>query len=224
MDNFKFYIKVTSTLLLRWLALLGLGILLSSIGFVIGFMLLGSATGAAYHGTHAGEVGAVIGMLILFRDDPWVALLIIGSVFFYTIYFLLANKVSLGFALFQLLENKLFPIIGNKVSGLLSTLIDKQPGLVLSLNSISFFKERLAKSANEDSSLNKIQRKAICYGLKKCRLDDIDFQQPNLDLPTLISTKVVQALQVAAQPTYKPVIAAVIVHAGLLVLALVLNR
>jgi len=225
MDQIKFSIKVASTSLVRWLALSGSGLVLSIIGIAVGFMLLGNNAGSGYHGVRSGSmVGVVIGILTLFQDDPWPALLLIGSFLFIAVYILLANKISLSFVLFQLVENKLSPFIGDKVSSLLSAIIDKQPGWIQTVKGVSSFRERLINSANMDNTLNKVQRRAIRFGLKKCRLDDIDFQQPNLDLPAHISKRVVQALQDATQPGYKPFMVAVVVHAALFVLAIVFDR
>ncbi|MDO8989139.1 MAG: hypothetical protein Q7U91_05850 [Sideroxyarcus sp.] len=225
MDHIKFYIKIASTSLLRWLALSGIGLVLSIIGIAVGLMLLGNNTEVGYHGVRAGNMaGVFLGILTLFQDDPWPALLLVCSFMLVAIYILLASRISLGFVLFQLSKNSIFPIIGDKVSSLLNAIIVKQPGLAQTLNSVSSLRDRLINSANMDSTLNKVQRKVIFFGLKKCRLDDIDFQQPNLDLPALISNKVVQALQEAARPSYWPLLVVVVAHTTLLVLALAFER
>jgi len=225
MDRIKFYAKLASTSLLRWLALAGFGFILSLIGIVVGLVLFGNNAGAGYHGGGTGSlVGALIGVATLFQDELWTAVLLTASFAFIAIYLLLANKIALSFVLFHFCENKLCPWVGDKVSALLSSIIDKQPGWLNSIKSVAALRNKLFESANADSALNRIQRKVVCYGLKRANLEDLDFQQQNLNLPALVSSKVVQSLQESARPTYMPFWWAVSAHATLLVLALVFDH
>jgi hypothetical protein len=225
MDQIKFYVKLAGTSLLRWLMLSGIGLVLSIIGIVVGVVLLGNNVGAGYHGGRSGSViGALVGILTLFQDEFWTALLLVGSVGFVAIYVLVANKISLGFVLSRLFENKLSPIIGVKVSSLVGAFIDRQPGFAKALKGVSTLRGKLIDSAKQDATLNKLQRKVICAGLKKVRLEDIDLQQQNLNLPEVISNRVVQELQAVAEPSYKLFWIAAGAHGVLLVLAMVFDH
>lgn len=210
MEQLKFYAKLASGALLRWLMLLGSGLLLSVAGLVSGWYLLGNNAGNGW--------GAAAG------DELWSTALLLGSLALPAVYFVLANKISLGFMLHGLFENKLLPLIGKQVARLTSTLIAKQGGLSKMLGSASTLRDKLVTLAGEDSMLNKIQRRAVRYGLARVRLDDIDFRQPDINLPEVIAGRVVDELQVAAEPGYPLFWIVTTGHAALLILALLFDH
>ena len=203
MDQLGFYVKLASKSLLRWLVLSGSGFLLSAIGIGVAIFLFGNnSTGL--------------------RWGVWTVLLLLASVGFIAIYIVVANKVSLGFMLFQLLENKLSPVIGDKVAVLVSSLIDRQPGFLNALKG-PVLRAGMLDAANGDTTLNKVQRRVIRFGLEKVRLEDINFQEENMNLPAVISGRVLSELEAAAQPGYRLFWLAAGAHALLLVLALVFD-
>lgn len=210
MEQLKFYAKIASTSLLRWLLVLGSGLLLSAIGLFVGLHLLGNNASTGW-GTAASE-------------ELWSAALLLGSLALPAIYFMLANKITLGFVLYGLFENKLLPLIGDKVSRLVNAFIAEQGGLAKMLVSVSTLRDKLVALAGEDSTLNKIQRKAVRYGLARIRLDDIDFRQPDLNLPDVIAGRVVEELQAAAEPGYQLFWIVATGHAALLILALLFDH
>ena len=203
MDQLGFYVKLASKSLLRWLVLSGSGFLLSAIGIGVAIFLFGNnSTGL--------------------RWGVWTVLLLLASVGFIAIYIVVANKVSLGFMLFQLLENKLSPVIGDKVAVLVSSLIDRQPGFLNALKG-PVLRAGMLDAANGDTTLNKVQRRVIRFGLEKVRLEDINFQEENMNLPAVISGRVLSELEAAAQPGYRLFWLVAGAHALLLVLALVFD-
>lgn len=210
MEQLKFYAKIASASLLRWLLISGSGLLLSAIGLFVALHLLGNNAGAGW-GTAA-------------REELWTAALLLGSLALPAITFVLANKITLGFVLYGLLDNKLLPLIGDKVASLVSAFITRQGGLAKLLGNASTLRDKLVALAGEDSTLNKIQRKAVRYGLARIRLDDIDFRQPDLNLPGVIAGRVVEELQAAAEPGYPLFWIVATGHAGLLILALLFDH
>lgn len=209
MDQLKFYAKIASASLLRWFLVLGGGLLLSVIGLVVSLRLLGNGP---------------TGWTTAAWEAPWSSALLLGSLLLPAVYFVLANKITLGFVLYGLFENKLLPLIGDKVAGLVSNLIARQSGVADLLANVPKLRDRLVALAGEDSTLNRIQRQAVRYGLARIRLDDIDFRQPDINLPGVVATRVVDKLQAAAEPGYQLFWIVATAHASLLALAVFFNR
>lgn len=209
MEQLKFYAKMASASLLRWLLISGSGLLLCIVGFLVGLHLLDNNAGSDWYAT-AGQ-------------EPLSAGLLLASLILPAIYFVLANKITLGFVLYGLLDNKLLPLIGDKVASLVSA-FTQQGGFAKLLGNASTLRDKLVTLAGEDSTLNKIQRKAVRYGLAQIRLDDIDFRQPDLDLPGVISGRLVEALQAAAEPGYQLFWIVATSHVTLLIVALLFDH
>ncbi|HOY70025.1 MAG TPA: hypothetical protein PL131_05090 [Methylotenera sp.] len=128
--------------------------------------------------------------------------LVLSSLAFLAIYFIVANKTSLSFILSRLFDEKLSSVLGEKVCGLIQRFSEKQPNWAQSLKNGAALKDKLLDSSQQDSSLNKIQRKAIAYGLKKINLDDIDFKQENSNLPQIVSDRLMLTLSETAKHSY----------------------
>lgn len=210
MEQIKFYAKTASSALLRWLLLFGGGLLLSGAGFVLGLCLLANNAGA--------------GWARAAMDELWSSALLLGSLALPAVYFVLANKISFGFVLYELFENKLLPLIGKQVARLTSAFIANRGRLSKRLGSVSTLRNRLLALAGEDGTLDKIQRRAIRYGLARVRLDDLDFRQPDINLPEVIAGRVVDELQSAAEPGYQLFWIVATGHAALLILALLFDH
>lgn len=209
METIKNYAKIASATFLRWLFVAGGGLVISIIGLLVSLHLLGNGGTSLW--TAAG-------------GKPWSTTLLLGSLILPAIYIVLANKISLGFVLYGLFENKLLPLIGDKVTGLVSRFIARQNGLADVLASVPKLRERLVALAGEDSTLDKLQRKAIRYGLTRIRLDDIDFRQPDINLPGVIAGRLIDTLQAAAEPGLRLFWIVATSHAALLALALIIDH
>lgn len=224
MDNIKFYAKTAAAAMLRWLLISGAGMALAIIGMFIAMHLIGNNTGAGYAGARTGSViGVLFTILSLFKDEFWSALLLVASFAFIFIYTMVASKVSLSFIIGNLYENKLAGAIGEKVTSTIRS-ISQKPGWEKSITGASSMKEKFLSVTKEDSSINKIQQKAIGYALKKSKLDDINFAKDNQNLPEDISNRVMAQLSEAAKPSYNLLWIAVGVHAVLVILALIFDH
>ncbi len=224
MNNIKFYAKTAGAAMLRWLLISGAGLILSIIGMYIAMHLIGNNTGPGYAGARNGSgIAALFTILSLFKDEFWSALLLVTSFAFIFIYTMVASKVSLSFIIGSLYENKLAGAIGEKVTNTIRS-ISQKPGWEKSISSASSIKEKFLSATKEDSSINKIQQKAIGYALRKAKLDDINFSQNNPNLPEEISSKVMSQLSEAAKPSYNLFWIAVGAHALLAVLAFVFDH
>ena len=224
MDNLKFYAKTAAAAMLRWLLISGLGLILTIIGVYIAIHLISNNTGAGYAGARTGSaIGVLFTIITLFKDEFWSALLLVASFASFFIYTIVASKISLSFIIGSLYENKLADLIGEKVTGTIRA-ISQKPGWEKSVTSVASMKEKFLSATKEDSSINKIQQKAIGYALKKAKLEDINFAKDNPNLPEDISNRVMTQLSEAAKPSYNLLWIAIGAHALLVVLALIFDH
>ena len=224
MDNIKFYAKTAATAMLRWLLLSGIGLILAIIGMYLAIHLIGNNTGVGYAGARTGSgIGAFFGIISLFKEEFWSALLLIASLAFVFIYSIVASKVALSFIIGGLYENKLAGAIGDKVTHT-ARFITQSSSWNKSVNSVNTLKAKLSSATKEDSTTNKIQQKAISYALKKVNLEDINFKQDNPNLSEDISNKVMNQLSELAKPSYALFWIAVGTHAVFVALAFAFDR
>jgi translation elongation factor EF-1beta len=215
MDSIKFYAKTAAAAMIRWLLLSGIGVILAIIGIYIAMHLIGNNTGSG--------IGASFGMLTTFKEEFWSALLLIASFAFVFIYPIVASKVALSFIIGGLYENKLAGVIGEKVTNTLRVMT-QSASWEKSVTNATALKEKLSSATKEDSTINKVQQKAISYALKKVNLDDVNFKQDNPNLPEDISNKVMNQLSELAQPSYALFWIAVGAHAVFVTLAFVFDH
>jgi len=217
MGNFKFYSKIALGTFLRWMMLSGAGVVFSVIGLIVGLALLKNHNGA----TH---LGAIFSVFVLFADEPWTGILIVASIAFIAIYITIASKFSINYVLHCLLENKLLPAIGTKVASTLRGFSEKKGKGLQSFSNAEELKKKLANLIKQENDTNKIQRKAIQYGLKKIDLHDVDFAQENLNLPDVVSDRLMRRLAKAAKPSYQVFGIVFSVHLFVLILALIFDH
>jgi hypothetical protein len=143
MEQLQLYTHTATRLFLRWLAMLGLGLLLSVAGIVIGFALLGSEASQVTNAHQS--LGLMQTVLAYLKQDLWPMLLVLSSVGFVAIYFILAGNISMRYLIGQLYANQLAPIIGQNLTRLLTAIIDKKPEWWHSINDANAFKIKLAQ-------------------------------------------------------------------------------
>ncbi len=226
MDNVKFYAKTAGANVVRWLLLVGLGLVLIAIGLYLGMHFFGNNTAAGFTGAaHTGSgFAAILGIFSLFKTEFWTALLLVASFAFLVIYSMVASKVCLSFIIHKVYENKFADAIGEKVFNIISNITNKNPDWLQKVKNAGSVKEALLGAAREDSSMNKVQHKVLAYALNKVKLDDIDFKHPNLNLPQELSNRIMFTISQAAQPSYKLFYIAAGVHLLLMIVAYVFDH
>ena len=177
MDNVKFFTKTAAGALSRWVLVFFGGLLAT--GLIV-FIFSSKANAASYNTIY----------------------IVVSSLVFLIFYFIIANKTSLSFIISRLFDEKLSSVIGEKVCGLIQSFSEKQPNWMQSIKNGAALKDKLLDSSQQDSSLNKIQRKVIAYGLKKINLDDVNFQQENINLAQEVSDRLMLKLSETAKHSY----------------------
>jgi hypothetical protein len=197
----RLFAKIGAKSFLLWIKVLGMGLLFSCICLLVAGHLLGNNESAGFHGS---GIGAIVGLLYLFYGDFWPTLLFFSSIIFVILYFIVANKIALMNVVYLTWENKSTQFISPMVVGYLQKIYNQHSDWIKGRVDNSVLLKALIDICKSDSSSYKIQRKIIHYGLKKIRLDDVDLQDEKLNLPDVITQKIIRMISDTAKPSMKP--------------------
>ena len=208
-DIIKLAAGIVGRVLLKWLLVIVAG---CSISLLYGAIVMVHNKGLAAGGGHGSVWGYVFG---LFSTDVAGFVLLFGAPVFMILYFLIANKTAVLSAIHHLVKGKAGGYISGKVGGLVQGATRDGNWMGKGASS-AMMRARLLQGNLNDRDTPGLQRQVIRYGLKKMRLDDIDFQRKDLDLGTLVVGKMDQVLQETSKPSLKLFWLLVLVQTGLL--------
>lgn len=115
---------------------------------------------------------------------------------------MIANKVSIHNALYQLWKTQAGDFIANQVEKITSKFTDKE-GWQREITNKAILKAKILQENKSDPNSSKLQRKLISYGFKKINLDDINFQDENLKLSHILKVKFYDFISNTAKPSLK---------------------
>ncbi len=209
-QNLKTVAQISFKTGVKWFFMVSIGIVLTIICLTISLFNNSDWAGSG----HGSFITLSIG---LFTTNFFAFLLIFGSPIFITIYILLANKISIHNTLFLIWKSKAGIYIIQSVKTLTSKITEGN-NWRQQISDSGMAKMKLLQATKESQQSSKLQKKVIGYGLKKIKLDDIDFQQENLNLSDIISNKFESFLDEFTKPSFKLFWLLVVIH--LLILAL----
>ncbi len=217
-ENIKLSAQIGAKSLLNGAMIAAIGTILSIISFnVMLFQILQKGEGMPVSGGHFGGVGVLFAMM---AQWPGGVILFFASPIFCALYFFLGYKIALQTAIYLVWEHKAVDFIQPKVRSFLSTLSVGGTGWRGSITSGVMLKAKLLTANRNNKDASFLKRKVINYGLKRIKLDDIDFQQENLDLPGVISSKLIEVISGITKPSFLLFFILAIVHTGLFLCAL----
>ncbi|MBJ2175843.1 hypothetical protein JBL43_16435 [Aureibaculum sp. A20] len=214
-ENIKLVAKITGKTALKWLFIFALGNIVTLITFLIALFRNIEVAG----GGHGNIIALFVGLL---STNFFAFLLIFGAPIFIILYFIIANKISIQHAIYLLWEGRLGSYISSKVGKLTTTLTNKE-GWKKELSDKAVLKAQLFQSAKDDADTSKLQRKVINFGLKKIKLDDVNFQDKNLDLSLVITEKFNNFISETVKPSLKLFWGLVLIQIVLLISSILLN-
>ena len=225
-STIKSIAKITGKSAFKWLVIFVPALFFSVFCFVTAIFLLSNNTGGGFSGAgHAGWLGAVLGVFILFGKDFWVMLLATLSLLaFPAIYFTVANKLAIQSAISSIWENKLQGWFSDKVATYSDKITNDHSSKLSKINDYASVKMQLVNSVKQDGTTNKWQKRILKFILKKIHLDDIDFSDKDLKLSNVIAVKMNQVLSELAKPSNKLFYIVFGVHVLLLILAFVFDQ
>jgi hypothetical protein len=194
-DKIKYYAKLSSIGFFSFLKYFAVGNISAVSAFVIGLFILLYQT--QVNAPHAGGSASA---LVIFAMAPVQSVLLVLVLASSYLVFSLASGYAMKKVIRKLLddqsESTLYPLIDKVLD---KAKKNKNTSLLKKGADISVVQIQLIDTIRQESE-NKWIKKALAYGFKKIKLDDIDFHDEQLDAYEVIRKKTVQALQHAAQP------------------------
>lgn len=223
--NIKLFAKISGKATLAWIKVVLIGAVIMIVNLVIAIMLLGDNSGGGFPASaHAGILGAVMGFILLFVIEFWTALLLTVGILAPVLFIILANKNAIASAVYNVWKYKIADFIEPKIDFYIDKIIQKQPDFLKNITDWSVVKVKLLDTINNDSQTPKLQKRIIKFVLKKIKMDDVNFKDPNTNLNSILSLKIKQFIASFAEPDLKLVWIIVGIDIVLIILAFVFNH
>lgn len=197
-ENLKYIAKLSASAAASFLKINILGAVSTVIVFILEFTILIKGIDAG----HSAHASAIPFLLIMFFARP------VGSVLWYVtclaspfIFFLFGNQYIISKITNKVITDKADSLIIPILDRFLNKFHWKQPDVLRNTGDYSMNKMKIIQAIKNDKSENKWLRKIIVFGMKKVKLDDIDFTQENLNFYDIIKVKTIQALQNISEPS-----------------------
>lgn len=199
-ENLKYIAKLSTTAIISFLKINILATFSTIIVGIIGFFLLTKNINAG----NSGHASPFPFLLMTFLAHP------LGSILWYLIcigspflFFALGNKYILQKLANKVITDKSESLINPLLERILQKFKTKQPEVLKNAGNFSLNKLKLIQEIKNDQSENKWLRKIIVFGMKKIKLDDVDFNQENQNFFDIIKVKTIQSLKNISKPSRK---------------------
>lgn len=147
-ENIKIFAKISSKVIAKWLLIFITGNIVTLITFLVAIF-----TNAKYAGGgHGSPIALVIG---LFTQNIFAFFVVIGAPIFLALYFILANKISIQNALYQLWKTKAGDYISDKVENITSKFTEKD-GWQREITNKAILKAKILQENKSDPNSSKL--------------------------------------------------------------------
>ena len=148
------------------------------------------------HGSSAGHTGSAIGFLIILFTLRPVAFTLSACIFGISpvLLFTLGNKYLLSKIINKIIKDKGESLLNPLIDRVLNSIQQRQPDLLKKGTDLAVLKLRMVQEI-KDSKDNKWIRRITLFGLRKIKLDDIDFNDEKLPVPEIIKLRIQNSLQ-----------------------------
>lgn len=211
-ETLKTTAKITTKTVSKWILIVGIGIIVTVITLGIAlYRNIGYAGGG-----HGNAIALFVGMLI---GNFFAFLLVFGSPIFIGLYIVIANKISIQNAIYLTWKSKAGDYILSKVHSITKKLTEKE-GWRKNLSNKMMLKTKVLQLAKDSHNISKLERKIIGFGFQKIKLDEINFQDENLNLSDVITRKFDQFISQIAKPSLKLMWILVLIQIILLIISI----
>ena len=193
-EDIKLYARISGKSFFRWLFIAVSGIALTIVLFLVVLFQNISTTGED-------ERKKTVFIIDLAMDNTGAFLLLAGAPIFILLYIILANKIAIHHMIFQIWKNKAVHYVEPAVKNIVERATSQHNGTIKVAHG-AMLKARLLQENRQDKRTSPINKRVIGYGLKKIRLDDIDFANEKVSLTTIISDKLKAYISATAEPGY----------------------
>ena len=201
LSNIKIFAKISGKASLAWIKVALIGAVIMIVDLIIAIILLGDNSGGGFPASgHAGILGAVMGLIFLFMVEFWTALLLLVGILAPVLFIILANKNAIASAVYNVWKYKIADFIEPKINFYIDKILQRQPDFLRNITDWSVVKVKLLDSINNDSQTPKLQKRIIKFILKKIKMNDVNFKDPNTNLNSILSLKIKQFIEGFAEP------------------------
>lgn len=205
-ENLKYFGKLAFIGVFTWLKIYLLNFLSSFLCLLIGLGMIlqniaevdkGNSLGSG--GAHTSGPGNILFVLEFFSMRPWQFILLSISVILVTVAIGVGSRYVFRKMGSRILREKMDSLILPSLDKIIATVKGSMPSKVNSLGEMAHLKLKMMQTARTQSQ-NKWVRKALVYGFKKVRLEDVDFHQENFDVYDEIRTRTLVKLKSLETP------------------------
>lgn len=197
-ENFKYFVKLSSIGAASLIKINLLGIFSTVIVAIIGAVFLVKNIDPG----HSAHVSPIPFLALLFAARPVGSILWLISTFGSPwLFIFFGNKYTIKKVANKLITDKSESLIHPLLDKVLQKFHKNQPQIVRSAGDYSMTKMRIIHEIKNDQSENKWLRKILVFAMKKVNMDDIDFNQENLNFYEIIKLKTIQTLESITKPS-----------------------
>lgn len=196
-ENLKYFSKLSLSGIISLIKINTLG-LLSTIGVaLIGFIIIteNSNVGSSNH------VSTIPLLIMTFQTRPISSILwyitILGSPF---LFYILANKYVISKLANKIIVDKSATLLNPTIDKLFDKFKAKQPYVIKNVGDYSITKLKLIENIQKDQTENKWLRRIILFGMKKVKMDDVDFNREDQNFYEIFKLKTIQTLKEISEP------------------------
>lgn len=196
-ENLKYFSKLSLSGIISFLKINILGSISTVVVAIIGFIILTKNINAG----SSGHVSAIPFLIMTFASRP------IGSILWYIIvlgspflFFALGNKYVLTKLANKIIVDKSDTLINPALDKLLNKFKAKQPDTVKSVADYSMTKLKLIENIKKDETENKWLKRIIIFGMKKVKMDDVDFNKEGQNFYDILKLKTIETLKNISEP------------------------
>ncbi|MCL9807061.1 hypothetical protein NAT51_16115 [Flavobacterium amniphilum] len=194
-DTLKYAAKLSSISVFSFIKINFLNVISTLAIIIFGYIFLSENInpGASAH------VSPIPYLIMIYGNRPvgtilWLIAFLAGPV----VLFIIGNKYIMTKVINRLISDKSDKIIYPLMDKFL--LKFKRPVLLKTAGDFSVEKMKLIQNIKNETE-NKILKKVIVFGMEKIKVDDIDFNDENLDFNDIIKTKTIQVLSAVTEPS-----------------------
>lgn len=195
-EHLVYIAKLTSLAFFNWIKLNILGTFSTIITFVIGLIVILNQVDTG----HAGHAGVLPVFIVMFLTKPLGSILLILIFLCNFLFVALSNKYVVGKVINKIVNDKAESHMLPVIDKILSKFKDNQPNLIKNGADYGLVKLKLIDQVKKESD-NRWIKKAICFGMEKIRLDDVDFNNENLSFNEIIKQKLFTSLKQMSAPS-----------------------
>ena len=193
-EMMKYGAGITASAAFSFLKINIIGGLSTALFTIISFVIL--TMQCFPHGSSSGHAGSAVGfLLILFSLRP-VAFTILACIIGISPVLLLTlgNKYILSKIINKIIKDKGESLLNPLIDRVLNSIQQRHPDLLKKGTDLAVLKLKMVQEI-KDSKDNKWIRRITIFGLRKVKLDDIDFNDENLSVAEIIKLRIQNSLQ-----------------------------